>query len=65
MAMVVLVFKRGLSLHRHFKWIRDTFPSDLSRSLAFLERCTNDLKSNEGLKNDIRFVKMWIEYVSK
>jgi hypothetical protein len=50
---------------RHFKWIRDEFPSDFVRSLEFLERCTCDLKSNENLKNDIRFVKMWCEYVSK
>ena len=29
-----------------------------------MQRCTCDLKDKEELKNDHRFVKMWIEYVS-
>jgi hypothetical protein len=31
--------------------------------MEFLERCTCDLKETELLKNDNRFIKMWIEYV--
>jgi hypothetical protein len=47
---------------KYFKWIRDTFPSDCTRALALLERCTCDLSHEEKYKNDIRFVKLWIEY---
>ena len=47
-----------------FKWIRDNFPTDASRLLKLLERCTFELKAEKELSNDIRFVKMWIEYVS-
>jgi len=46
----------------YFKWIKDTFPSSQERQLALLERATCELKENEDLKNDVRFVKMWIEY---
>ena len=46
----------------YFKWIRDTFPSNSAKALHLLERCTCALKDNASLKNDLRFVKMWIEY---
>ena len=46
----------------YFKWIRDTFPSNSAKALHLLERCTCALKDNTALKNDLRFVKMWIEY---
>lgn len=48
----------------YFKWTRNTFVSNSERALKLLERCTCDLKDEEVLKNDLRFVKMWIEYVS-
>lgn len=47
---------------RYFKWIRSTFPSDLNKSLSLLERCTCALSRNTMYRNDIRFVKLWIEY---
>jgi hypothetical protein len=47
---------------KYFKWIRDTFPSDLQKTLSFLERCTCDFSHDIKYKNDIRFVKLWIEY---
>jgi checkpoint serine/threonine-protein kinase len=48
----------------HFQWTRDAFPSDSSRLIKILERCTFDLKSELEMKNNSRFIKMWIEYVS-
>ena len=48
----------------YFKWTRNTFVSNSEKALKLLERCTCDLKDEEVLKNDLRFVKMWIEYVS-
>ena len=47
---------------KHYKWIRDTYPSDNSKSLTFLERATFDLKENESCRNDSKLVKMWCEY---
>ena len=47
---------------KHHKWIRDTYPSDNTKSLAFLERATFDLKDNETCKNSPKFIKMWCEY---
>jgi len=51
-------------LPRYFKWIRDTYPSDSNKALLLLERCTYEFKDNDKYRNDSRFVKMWIEYVS-
>ena len=47
---------------KHYKWIRDTYPSDNTKSLTFLERATFDLKDNESCRNNPMFVKMWCEY---
>ena len=47
---------------KYFKWTRDTYPSDVSKTLELLERCTLALSHNDKYKNDIRFVKLWIEY---
>ena len=47
---------------RYFKWIRDTYPSSTDKALKLLEQCTCELKSDPTLRNDTRFVKMWIEY---
>lgn len=46
-----------------FKWNRDHFPSDSSRLIKLLETCTCELKDEEVIKNESRFIKMWIEYV--
>lgn len=48
---------------KYFKWIRDAYPSRSDKALVILERCTTDLKEEATLKNDVRFVKLWIEYV--
>ena len=32
--------------------------------IVISQRCTVDLNGSVELKNDIRFVSMWIEYVS-
>lgn len=47
---------------RYFKWVRDTYPSSTDKALKLLEKCTYELKSDATLRNDTRFVKMWIEY---
>ena len=47
----------------YLKWTRSNFPSNSAKTLEVLEKCTNDLKNYEELKNDPRHVKVWIEYV--
>jgi len=47
----------------YFKWTRDAYPSSSEKALAVLEQATCDLKHAEALKNDVRFVKLWVEYV--
>lgn len=47
---------------QYFKWVRDTYPSDNAKALTLLERCTCALKDDAALRNDTRFVKMWVEY---
>lgn len=46
----------------YFKWLRDSYPTQSDKSLKLLERCTCSLKDDLAMKNDIRYVKMWIEY---
>ncbi len=47
---------------RYIAWIRQSFPSDTAKCLLILERCTAAFKANEQYKNDVRYVKIWIEY---
>jgi hypothetical protein len=49
----------------YFKWVRDTFPSSSDKALEVLEAATRDLKEHEGIKNDPRYIKLWVEYVSE
>lgn len=49
---------------RYFKWTRDQFPSSASKAMQILEKCTADLTKESKYKNDVRFVQMWVEYVS-
>lgn len=47
---------------RFFKWTRDQYPSNSTKAMQLLERCTAQLVSVPKYKNDPRFVQMWIEY---
>jgi len=47
----------------YFKWVRDTYPEASDRALAVLEQATCDMKDEGGIKNDPRYIKLWIEYV--
>jgi hypothetical protein len=49
----------------YFKWIRDTYPSAADKALHILEKATCDMKEDEKIKNDPRYIKLWIEYVSE
>ena len=47
---------------KYFKWLRNTYTSNSQKALKVLEKCTYDLKNETEVKNDTRFVKLWIEY---
>jgi checkpoint serine/threonine-protein kinase len=46
------------------KWARENSPSSHEPCKKILERATEDMKGYTTLKNDPRFIKLWIEYVS-
>lgn len=39
------------------------FPTSSSKTIEVLEKATNALKDLDELKNDIRYIQLWIEYV--
>jgi len=49
---------------RYFKWTRDQYPSDSTKAMQILERCTAQLVTISKYKNDNRFIQLWVEYVS-
>ena len=49
---------------RYFKWTREQYPSNASKAMQVLEQCTSQLTTCSKYKNDIRFVQLWVEYVS-
>jgi spindle assembly checkpoint component MAD3 len=46
----------------YFKYARTEYPSSQDKALKVLERCTLLLKDDDAMRNDCRFVKLWIEY---
>ena len=49
----------------YYKWVRDIYPSSSEKALKVLEECTytlNKKDSSNSIKNNIKYVKMWIEY---
>ena len=51
---------------RFIKWTQDTFKSGGHKAELFplLERCTRELQADDRYKNDIRYLRVWIQYVS-
>lgn len=50
---------------RFIKWTQDTFKSGGHRAevLPLLERCTRELQYNAQYKDDVRYLRVWIQYV--
>ena len=55
-----------LSASRFIKWTQDTFQSGGHKAelLPLLERCTRELQGDARYKKDIRYLRVWIQYVS-
>lgn len=50
----------------YIEWIYDNYPSPTTRQSGLpdiLERCIEYCKGIESYKNDIRFVRLWIQYI--
>lgn len=51
---------------RFIKWTQDTFKTGGHQAelLPLLERCTRELQDRLQYKSDIRYLRVWIQYVS-
>ena len=53
-----------LELCRLIKWTSQAYPSDLQQQLLpLLEKCTRQLQDVEAYKKDVRYLRVWIQYV--
>ena len=50
---------------RFIKWTQDTFRAGGHQAelLPLLERCTRELQDKQQYKSDIRYLRVWIQYV--
>lgn len=50
----------------YIKWCQETFHSGGHKAeiVPLLERCTRELQKHEKYRNDIRYLRVWIQYVS-
>ena len=57
----------NLRAGRFIKQTQDTFKSGGQKAelLPLLERCTRELQSDDRYKKDIRYLRVWIQYVSQ
>jgi hypothetical protein len=55
-----------LFVHSYIKWSQETFHSGGHKAeiVPLLERCTRELQKHEKYRNDIRYLRVWIQYVS-
>lgn len=49
---------------QYIRWIEIHMPEDTRKKFSVLEKCTRVLKEESRYKNDIRYVRLWIQYVS-
>jgi checkpoint serine/threonine-protein kinase len=48
----------------YVKWIEENMPEDTRRKFTVLEKSTRMLKNMPQYKNDTRYIRLWIQYVS-
>lgn len=50
----------------YIQWCDNTYPSGKkTKMLLLLERCTKAFKDWPQYKNDLRYLKKWIQFVSR
>ena len=49
------------------KWVQESFPTggECSGLVVLYEQCVRTLWHDERYKDDLRFLKVWLEYVSR
>lgn len=48
----------------YVRWLEVKMPEDTRKKFKVLEKCTRELKDNDRYKNDMRYIRLWIQYVS-
>lgn len=48
---------------QYIRWIEAKMPEDTRKKFAVLENCTRVLKEDSRYKNDLRYIRVWIQYV--
>lgn len=46
----------------YVRWLEVKMPEDTRKKFAVLEKCTRELKDNPRYKNDMRYIRLWIQY---
>ncbi|GMF38208.1 unnamed protein product [Phytophthora fragariaefolia] len=48
----------------YVRWLEVKMPEDTRKKFAVLEKCTRALKDDARYRNDMRYIRLWIQYVS-
>lgn len=48
---------------QYIHWIEEKMPEDTRKRFAVLEKCTRALTDDSRYTNDIRYIRVWIQYV--
>lgn len=46
----------------YVRWLEVKMPEDTRKKFAVLEQCTRALKDSERYRNDMRYIRLWIQY---
>ncbi|EGZ23889.1 hypothetical protein PHYSODRAFT_296145 [Phytophthora sojae] len=46
----------------YVRWLEVKMPEDTRKKFKVLEKCTRELKDNDRYKNDMRYIRLWIQY---
>ncbi|KAG3245808.1 hypothetical protein PI124_g9452 [Phytophthora idaei] len=46
----------------YVRWLEVKMPEDTRKKFTVLEKCTRELKDNPRYKNDMRYIRLWIQY---
>lgn len=52
-----------VTMLRYLRWAREVCPTSATKTIEVLEKATNALKDIDELRNDVRHIQLWIEYV--
>ena len=47
----------------YVRWLEVQMPEDTRKKFKVLEKCTRELKDDRKYRNDMRYVRLWIQYV--